>query len=134
MWWHADNSSYGLLLQGFARSKTIAGPYKFVDAVSPLGNWSQDFGLFTDYKDGKSYSLYSNGDNLYGRDVYITAFNNNTSALDRVIYRFNKYDLEAPSIVQTEKRYYMLMSHKTGYRPNGKYFALTGGFRLTNFL
>jgi hypothetical protein len=33
---------------------------------------------------------------------------------------FLEMDLEAPSIVQTDTSYYMLMSHKTGYRPNGK--------------
>ncbi|KAH8596313.1 glycosyl hydrolase [Bisporella sp. PMI_857] len=118
MWWHADNSSYGLLLQGLAVSDTIGGPYSFVNATSPLGNWSQDFGIFTDYKDGRSYSLYSNGDRKEGRDVYITSFTEDLTGLDKVVYRFNKFDLEAPTIIQTEKSYYAIMSHKTGYRPN----------------
>jgi hypothetical protein len=118
MWWHADNSSYGLLLQGFARSPNISGPYEFVSATAPLGNWSQDFGLFTDRKTGQSYALYSNGDRREGRDVYITSYNEDVSSLDRVVYRFPKFDLEAPTIVQTERSYYALMSHKTGYRPN----------------
>ncbi|KAK3368034.1 glycoside hydrolase family 43 protein [Podospora didyma] len=118
MWWHADNSTYGLLLQGYARSPNISGPYTFVSATAPNGNWSQDFGMFTDYKDGRSYSLYSNGDSKNGRDVYIAAYNNDTTALGDVVHRFDKFDLEAPSIVQTDKSYYALMSHKTGYRPN----------------
>lgn len=118
MWWHADNSSYGLLLQGYATSPNISGPYTFVDATAPLGNWSQDFGMFTDYKDGRSYALYSNGDSARGRDVYLTAYNEDVSNLTDVVFRFNKFDLEAPCIVQTEKSYYALMSHKTGYRPN----------------
>jgi hypothetical protein len=118
MWWHADNSTYGLLLQGLATSPTIQGPYTFVSATAPLGNWSQDFGFFTDYKDGRSYALYSNGDSVEGRDVYLTAYNENVTALDKVTYRFPKFDLEAPTIVQTDKSYYALMSHKTGYRPN----------------
>lgn len=119
MWWHADNSSYGLLLQGFATSESVTGPYEFVSATAPLGNWSQDFGLFTDYKSGRSYALYSNGDTAEGRDDYISAFNAEVSALEEVVYRFNKFDLEAPGIVQTENDgYFMLMSHKTGYRPN----------------
>jgi len=120
MWWHADNSTYGLLLQGLATSKTIGGPYTFVNATSPLGNWSQDFGIFTDYKDGRSYSLYSNGDRKEGRDVYLTSFNEDITDLDEVVHRFDKYDLEAPTIIQTEKSYYALMSHKTGYRPNSE--------------
>ncbi|KAF4552568.1 Hypothetical protein D9617_9g023570 [Elsinoe fawcettii] len=118
MWWHADNSTYGLLLQGYAKSTTAAGPYEFVSATAPLGNWSQDFGIFEDYKDGKVYALYSNGDRKEGRDVYLTSYNEDVTALDQVVHRFDKYDLEAPTIIQTEKSYYALMSHKTGYRPN----------------
>lgn len=74
--------------------------------------------MFTDYKDGRSYALYSNGDSQDGRDVYISAYNEDTTALEEVVHRFDKFDLEAPSIVQTDKSYYALMSHKTGYRPN----------------
>ncbi|KAH8425165.1 putative beta-glucanase [Aspergillus melleus] len=118
MWWHADNSSYGWLLQGLATSNNISGPYSFVDATAPLGNWSQDFGLFTDYKDHKTYALYSNGDRKEGRDVYLTRYNDNITALDEVVHRFDKYDLEAPTIIQTDRSYWALMSHKTGYRPN----------------
>lgn len=118
MWWHADNSSYGLLLQGLAVSRDIGGPYNFVNATAPLGNWSQDFGIFTDYKDGRTYSLYSNGDSREGRDVYLTEFNEEITGLTEVVHRFDKYDLEAPTIIQTDSSYYALMSHKTGYRPN----------------
>jgi hypothetical protein len=118
MWWHADNSTYGLLLQGFARSPNISGPYTFVSAQAPMGNWSQDFGMFTDYKDGRSYALYSNGDSKEGRDVYLTSYNQDTTVLEQTIHRWDKFDLEAPTIIQTDKSYYALMSHKTGYRPN----------------
>ncbi|OQD82235.1 hypothetical protein PENANT_c022G06854 [Penicillium antarcticum] len=120
MWWHADNSTYGLLLQGHAVSSKIGGPYSFVDATAPLGNWSQDFGMFTDYKDGRSYALYSNGDSVDGRDVYISSMNDNLTALEKTVYRFPKFDLEAPSIMQTDKSYWAFMSHKTGYRPNSE--------------
>jgi hypothetical protein len=120
MFWHADNSSYGWLLQGFATSDTVAGPYTFVNATAPMGNWSQDFGLFTDYKDGRAYALYSNGDRKEGRDVYLTQYNEDITELEEVIYRFDKFDLEAPTIIQTDKSYYALMSHKTGYRPNSR--------------
>lgn len=114
-------------------SATIGGPYSFVDATAPLGNWSQDFGMFTDYKDGKSYALYSNGDSLYGRDVYVSSINDNLTALERAVYRFPKFDLEAPSIVQTDKSYWALMSHKTGYRPNSKSFLWIMTFYIRLF-
>jgi hypothetical protein len=85
MLWHADNSTYGWLLQGLATSDTVAGPYEFVSATSPLGNWSQDFGLFTDRTDARSYALYSNGDSVDGRDVYLTRYNTNITALEEVV-------------------------------------------------
>ncbi|KAL0062875.1 hypothetical protein AAF712_010195 [Marasmius tenuissimus] len=118
MWWHADNATYGWLLQGIATSPNITGPYTFVDAFSPLGNWSQDYGMFTDRKDGQTYSLYSNGDFALGRDDIIARMNDEKTNLTEVIYTFENFDLEAPTIVQTDKSYYMIMSHKTGYRPN----------------
>lgn len=121
MWWHADNSTYGLLLQGLATSINIFGPYTFVSATSSLGDWSQDFGIFTDYKDGRSYSLYPNGDRKEARDVYITSFNDEVTGLNEVVHRFDKFDLEAPTIIQTNRSYYALMSHKTGYRPNSEF-------------
>ncbi|KAJ2897012.1 glycosyl hydrolase [Zalerion maritima] len=118
MLWHADNSSYRLLLQGLGTSKSIEGPYEFASATAPLGNWSQDFGLFTDMRDGRSYALYSNGDSVEGRDVYIGELNENKTEVSEVTFRFDKFDLEAPCIIQTDRSYYALMSHKTGYRPN----------------
>ncbi|KAI9901603.1 hypothetical protein N3K66_003420 [Trichothecium roseum] len=118
MWWHADNENYTDLAQGLAVADDPRGPFTFHDAVSPLGNWSQDYGLFTDHKDGRSYALYSNGDSAEGRDVYVARYRADLAALDDVVFRFDKFDLEAPTIVQTERYYYALMSHKTGYRPN----------------
>lgn len=120
MWWHADDAEYSLLLQGHAVSDKIEGPYEYVDAIKPLGNWSQDFGLFTDFKDGRSYALYSNGDSVEGRDNYLASFNDELSDLEEVVWRWDKFDLEAPTIIQTDSSYYCLMSHKTGYRPNSK--------------
>jgi hypothetical protein len=110
MWWHSDNKTYGLLLQGYATSPTINGPYTFVDSYSPLGNWSQDFGMFTDQDTKTTYALYSNGDRVQARDVYLTSFNRDVSALDKVVHRWDKFDLEAPSVVKTEAGYFAILS------------------------
>ncbi|PGG99805.1 hypothetical protein AJ80_09288 [Polytolypa hystricis UAMH7299] len=120
MWWHADapNDAYNWLLQGHAISDTIGGPYTYVDAYRPLGNWSQDFGMFTDPDTKTSYALYSNGDSVEGRDVYLTSFNKEVAGLDKIVHRWDKFDLEAPTIVKTDVGYFAIMSHKTGYRPN----------------
>lgn len=48
LWFHADNSTYGLLEQGVATSQNITGPYTFRGTHHPLGDFSQDFGLFED--------------------------------------------------------------------------------------
>lgn len=123
MWWHADapNRAYNWLLQGNAIADNISGPYTFVDAYSPLGNWSQDFGLFTDPDNKRSYALYSNGDRQEGRDVYLSSYNEDVTNLEEVVFRWDKTDLEAPSIVKTDVGYFAIMSHKTGYRPNSRY-------------
>lgn len=56
MRWHADapNRACNCLLQGHAVADNISGPCAFVDAYSPLGNWPQDFGLFTDTETKRS--------------------------------------------------------------------------------
>ncbi|KAJ7465129.1 Arabinanase/levansucrase/invertase [Mycena latifolia] len=117
LWFHSDNSTYGLLRQGVATSPSVTGPYTFQDTFSPLGGTSQDFGLFQDV-DGEAYALYSNGDADAAHDNLITRMNANYSNVEEVVYTFFDFDLEAPNMLFTGERYYILMSHKTGYRPN----------------
>ena len=89
MWWHTDvpNRAYNWLLQGHAISDNIEGPYTYIDVYTPLGNWSQDFGLFTGYQTKTSYALYSSGDTREGRDVYLTSYNKVITALEEVVHR-----------------------------------------------
>ncbi|KZV89385.1 Arabinanase/levansucrase/invertase [Exidia glandulosa HHB12029] len=117
LWWHSDNSTYGELKQAVATSPNITGPYTFLGSHRPLGDFSQDFGLFQD-DDGKAYTLYSNGDSAVGRDNKIDLLNADFTNQTETIYKFNDIDLEAPTILRTPKKYYIVMSHKTGYRPN----------------
>ncbi|KAJ7243769.1 Arabinanase/levansucrase/invertase [Mycena rebaudengoi] len=117
LWFHSDNSTYGLLRQGIATSPNVTGPYTFQNVFSPLGGTSQDFGLFQDVDD-ESYALYSNGDAVEAHDNLITRMNANYTNVEEVVYTFTDFDLEAPNILYSGKRYYILMSHKTGYRPN----------------
>ncbi|RDB18999.1 hypothetical protein Hypma_014328 [Hypsizygus marmoreus] len=117
LWFHADNSTYGLLRQGIATSPNVTGPYTFHETFRPFGNPSQDLGLFKDV-DGEAYALYSNGDADTDHDNLITRLNANFTNVEEVVYTFYNFDLEAPNILYTGKRYYALMSHKTGYRPN----------------
>jgi hypothetical protein len=82
---HADNTTFGLLLQGLATSPNITGPYTFVQAVSPPGNWSEDFGMFID-RDGEAYALYSTGDTVAGRDDLISKMNSERTNLTEIVY------------------------------------------------
>ncbi|KAK6992542.1 importin subunit alpha [Favolaschia claudopus] len=122
LWFHSDNSTYGLLQQGVATSPNVTGPYTFRDVFSPLGGTSQDFGLFQDV-DGEAYALYSNGDADAAHDNLITRMNANYTDVEEVVYTFFDFDLEAPNMLFTGERYYILMSHKTGYRPNNVVIA-----------
>lgn len=131
--WYADDAKYSRLLQGLATSDHKAGPYKFEKVIQPLGGHSLDFGIFIDYKDGKSYALYSSSDGYDGRDVFISAFNAGLTYIKEVVYRFYKYDFEAPTIIQTERSYYAIMNHKTEYRPNSEIRSKCRiGAQLTN--
>ncbi|ELU41433.1 importin alpha subunit [Rhizoctonia solani AG-1 IA] len=90
MWFHADNSSYGLLGQGVATSPNITaiiGPYTFQYTLRPLGDFSQDIGLFQD-DDGKVYTLYSNGDSDPAHDNKITLLNENYTQPLKEVYTF----------------------------------------------
>ncbi|KAH7099235.1 glycosyl hydrolase [Auriculariales sp. MPI-PUGE-AT-0066] len=117
LWWHSDNQTYGLLKQAVATSPNITGPYTFLGSHSPLGDFSQDFGLFQD-DDGKTYAMYSNGDSAVGRDNKIDLLNDQFTDEAQTVYKFEDIDLEAPTILRTKKKYYTIMSHKTGYRWN----------------
>ncbi|KAF5362835.1 hypothetical protein D9758_007108 [Tetrapyrgos nigripes] len=140
LWFHSDNSTYGLLRQGVATSPNISGkpfapfeqvmhadrqlriypgPYDFQGVFSPLGGTSQDFGLFQDVDhDGASYALYSNGDADAAHDNLIARMNSTFTGVEELVYEFPDFDLEAPTMFFSGTRYYILMSHKTGYRPN----------------
>lgn len=88
LWFHSDNSSYGLLKQGFATSPNVTGPYTFQDAITPLGGTSQDFGLFKDEGDGQAYAMYSNGDAADAHDDLIVRLDANFTGPEELVYTF----------------------------------------------
>ncbi|KAJ7661857.1 glycosyl hydrolase [Mycena rosella] len=62
MYIHADNTSYGLHLQGMALADKVQGPYALQAIYNPLGQASQDMGLFLD--DDVAYRFQFSGTNL----------------------------------------------------------------------
>ena len=117
LWFHSDDHTYSTLKQGYALSPNITGPYTFVEAIWPLEQTSQDFGLFID-EDGEVYSMFSNGDAESAHDNLIVRLNNNNTGPEELVYMFPNMDLESPTMLKTNGKYYIIMAHKTGYRPN----------------
>ncbi|KII94405.1 carbohydrate-binding module family 35 protein [Plicaturopsis crispa FD-325 SS-3] len=121
MWFHSDDSNYGLANVGVATAKTPCGPYTFKASWQPLKNDSRDMGLFQD-DDQSAYLLYAS----YGNTVLkITQLDddyyNVTTEKSEIVSR-----LEAPGIVKRDSIYYLFASHQSGWSPNAnKYFHST---------
>jgi hypothetical protein len=111
MYLHIDSSDYGEAKAGVATSSTPCGPYTYRGSSRPLGFQSRDIGLFQD-TDGTGYLLTedrANGlriDRLSGDYLSVTA----------AVAVLPSY--EAPAMVKTGGRYYLLASHLTGWSTN----------------
>ncbi|KAJ7830636.1 glycosyl hydrolase [Mycena olivaceomarginata] len=118
MYIHADNTSYGLHLQAMALADKVQGPYALQAIYNPLGQPSQDMGLFLD-DDGSAYSLYGSGGN---NDI--TIFTPDFTNQSHIVFQFSGTNLEAPGMLHSKGLYYHFFSEKTGYRPNdAQYFT-----------
>ncbi|KAF8596528.1 Arabinanase/levansucrase/invertase [Ceratobasidium sp. AG-I] len=124
LYFHSDNPSYALHLQGIGLSPNITGPYAYQGSYQPLGAASQDLGMYVD-DDGQAYALYGSGGNNL-----ITRLNSARTNESETIYRFSGTNLEAPGMFKENGTYYHIFSQKTGYRPNDAQLytapALTG--------
>ncbi|KAJ6533150.1 glycosyl hydrolase [Mycena capillaripes] len=104
MYIHADNTSYGLHLQAMALADKVQGPYALQAIYNPLGQASQDMGLFLD-DDGSAYSLYGSGGN---NDITILTpdFTNQS----HIVFQFSGTNLEAPGMLHSNGLYYHFFS------------------------
>jgi len=116
MYLHIDSSDYSEAKVGVATSSTPCGPYTYRGSSRPLGFQSRDIGLFQD-TDGTGYLLTedrANGlriDRLSGDYLSVTA----------AVAVLPSY--EAPAMVRTGGRYYLLASHLTGWSTNDNNYA-----------
>lgn len=117
MWFHYDNSNYGLAHQGVAVCDSAPGPYTFVTHFMPNGHQSRDIGMFPD-ADGKVYIGYAanNGSSINAEvrlvelsEDYLSATTNDaiTSA-----------HCEGPAVLKWNNTYYLLTSECKGWTPN----------------
>jgi hypothetical protein len=117
MWFHYDNSNYGLAHQGVAVCDSAPGPYKFLNHFQPNGNQSRDIGMFQD-EDGKVYIGYAanNGSSINAEvrlvllaDDYLTVTTNDV---------VTGAHCEGPAILKWNSKYYLLTSLCSGWDPN----------------
>jgi hypothetical protein len=116
MYLHIDNSGYSEAKVGVATSSTPCGPYSYRGSFRPLGYQSRDLGLFQD-TDGTGYLLSEDRANGLRIDKLSADYLSVTSAVKVFA------DYEAPAMVKTGGRYYLLGSHLTGWNTNDNVYA-----------
>jgi beta-galactosidase len=121
LWFHYDNSGYGLAHLGVASSDSIKGPYTLVDNFLPNGHDSRDMGMFCD-DNGKVYIIYSSAMNTTVRIVELTADYLNVTANDVV----TGAHCEGPGMLKINGTYYLMTSLCSGWTPNkANYYTAT---------
>jgi beta-galactosidase len=113
LWFHYDNSGYGLAHLGVATSDSIKGPYALVDNFQPNGHDSRDMGMFCD-DDGKAYIIYASAMNTTVRIVELTPDYLNVTTTDTV----TGAHCEGPAMLKTSAAYYLMTSLCSGWTPN----------------
>ena len=117
MWFHYDNSSYGLAHQGVAVCDSAPGPYTFLNHFMPNGHQSRDIGMFSD-ADGKTYIGYAansdKGINSEVRIVELSADYLSVTTNDAI----SSAHCEGPAVLKWNNVYYLLTSLCSGWDPN----------------
>jgi hypothetical protein len=116
MYLHIDNSSYGEAKVGVATSSTPCGPYSYRGSFQPLGHQSRDIGLFQD-TDGSAYLLSEDRAN----GLRIDRLSADYLTVQSAVALFADY--EAPAMVKSGGRYYLLGSRLTGWSTNDNVYA-----------
>ncbi len=117
MWFHLElvGQKYNAALSGVAESDSVTGPYRFIEAFRPNGQMARDMTLFVD-DDGRAYHLFASEHNA---TMHVSLLS------DDYLKPSGKYEriligrsTEAPAVCKHEGKYYLVVSHCTGWRPN----------------
>lgn len=116
MWFHLElrGQGYRAARAGVAVSDKVTGPYRYVHSFRPNGNMSRDMGLFVD-DDGAAYHIYSSRENYDLRLSKLTDDYLRPTQLDTMLFSQHR---EAPAIFKHNKKYYLITSGCTGWKPN----------------
>ncbi|MEO5562099.1 MAG: glycoside hydrolase family 43 protein, partial [Chitinophagaceae bacterium] len=116
MWFHLElrGKGYSAARAAVAVSDKVTGPYKFVHSFRPNGNMSRDMTLYVD-NDGTAYQIYSSRENY---DLRITRLSQDflsATADDKMLFSSHR---EAPALFYHNKKYFLITSACTGWKPN----------------
>ena len=117
MWFHYDNSSYGLAHQGVAVCDSAKGPYKFLNHFLPNGHQSRDIGMFSD-ADNKTYIGYAaNSDKGINSEVRLVELSEDYLSVTKNDVITGAH-CEGPAMLKWNGLYYLLTSLCSGWDPN----------------
>jgi hypothetical protein len=117
MYMHVDTPAHTDTRVGVATSATVCGHYTYLGSTKPQGNISLDITLFVD-DDGGAY-LFSEARAAGGLRIYrLSADYLTVASLVAVLD-----DFEAPAVFKQNGRYYVLGSHRTGWRTNDNEYS-----------
>jgi hypothetical protein len=117
MWFHYDNSNYGLAHQGVAVCDSAPGPYKLLSHFMPNGHQSRDIGMFSD-ADGKTYIGYAanNGSSINAEVRMVELSEDYLSVTTNDVV--TTAHCEGPAVLKWMNKYYLLTSLCSGWTPN----------------
>ncbi|MFL5741928.1 MAG: glycoside hydrolase family 43 protein [Flavisolibacter sp.] len=133
MWFHLElkGQGYKAARAAVATSDKVWGPYQFRNSFRPNDHMSRDMTLFVD-EDGRAYEIYSSRENYDMRIVQLSEDFTAPTSKDKLIASDHR---EAPALFKYQKKYYLITSGCTGWKPNqaNLYVAdsLFGGWRLS---
>ncbi|PYC79556.1 glycoside hydrolase [Streptomyces tateyamensis] len=125
MYAHIDSTNYAEAKVGVATSSTPCGPYTYRGSFRPMGNLSRDLGLFQD-TDGTGYLLSedrNNGLHVYRLAADYLSVDSAVALLGSGGSGGSGGSIEAPAMVKSDGRYYVLGSHLTSWNLNDNIYA-----------
>jgi hypothetical protein len=116
MYMHVDTQGHTATRVGVATSSTVCGSYTYRGSTMPFGNISLDITLYVD-DDGSAYLLSdtrTEGLRIYRLSADYLSIVSTVAVLP---------ELESPALFKQGGRYYLLTSHRTGWKTNDNVYS-----------
>ncbi|GGJ22471.1 glycoside hydrolase family protein [Paenarthrobacter histidinolovorans] len=122
MFLHIDSPDYAEAKLGFARSRSLVGPYEYMGSSRPLGNSSRDIGVF---QEPSGLGVLMSEDRKNGLHLYRLApdYLSVESILSTTLKNDGSHGYESPALVCVDSLYYLFGSDLTGWNMNDNKYA-----------